>query len=566
MSWKNDIASVVGQLERVNRSTEESFLAVTGKLTGLLAALRRVSSEARAIAGVISEESLTISQALQSVIESAGGMERQAHAAAGLTAVRSPLDRIRYSIAGFESVGTFILVAAALARIETARLGSGGVDLSHLAENFQASGESIGTRLRHVAEHAAGIESRIHSALADATVFDRRCMQALVPLIAAAGEARQEFQARREQSASAASQLAEESGLLAAAIGDIVAGLQFHDITRQQVEHAIAALVPLGGCGVDLPGAWPRGAASTLQLQIAQLSHSAEQFGHATGQIEERLATIAGNARSMAARSGGLLGLSENGGQSFYGKMENSCRAIAYAVEGSQALAADMRRALADFEQGLGSLQESVSEARSAEESLRWLALNARIGALRIGAAGDPLGAVAGGMLRLLGELEAASCDRADAIASIGALLDAVRRESNTADPEVEHALLAELRLKIENGHSSNQRTAGRIAEIGSLAAGLSRDVEEMRQGLAAAQTFQSTVADCCAILRRMHAEAPAEDTLLGQDALAELAGRYTMRAERDVHAVVVHAREPAVAPSENPGSSGGLGENVEFF
>ena len=358
--------------------------------------------------------------------------------------------------------------------------------------------------------------------------------------------------------------------MAAAAISDIVASVQFHDITRQQVEHVIEALLQLQeeASSANASEGLPSVAAFVIELQLAQLRTATASFVDATRQMNERLGTIAGQLNGMATESGKLLGSSDNRERSFYVQMENSFRAIAEAVGNSKVLERGARKAIVNLDQTLGGLQESVGEVHEVERSLRWLAINAAISADHIGAAGEPLEAIAAALLRLLEEREGASEAADAAVATIAERVRAAIEASSNSDDAEDAGLLEQLRKRMDEMHALNEQTAQRSRGISSIAAGLSGEVDTLRHGISAERVFSATANDCCETLQKIMAQATVEGRPLDHESLLRLKERYTMNAERDVHDAIFNAAGPAVAAaiigSSDPNAE--FGENVELF
>lgn len=568
--WGEELARVVASLEQLNRSTEADFLTIVGQLTGFVSVARSILADTRAIAdSIVGETGDGVCCALKATLEETRRMQGRAAAALQLTGIRDSLAAIRRSFSGLERVGPSFHLMASLAQIETAHIGSSGADLGHLAGEFRSAGEEIRARVGAILQEAAALEDRIEAAFQDAAEFDERSLQDLPALLETAQEGLQECRSRQGQSAVSAQALTRESGQLAKAMDDLVASLQFHDITRQQVEHVMEALNHLRALslrrGMRRP---PAEVSQALELQLAQLTHSEAAFADAVKRMDRDLGAIADRIDRMVAVSGQLVGSDGGGQDSFYARMETCLQAISGAAGNCRTLEERTAGAIADLTGSLESLEASVGEIHAVEVALRRLALNASISAAHIGVKGEPLEAVAAAMSGLLTQCEIFS---GEAGKSIRSLLETVSfARQNTAGPaEMETSTLDGLSAETKELQQSGKRTAARAHEMAALASRLSSDVEALRSGITAGQVFTAAARQCSEALREIQKQAGKRSARASAGEWAQFEQRYTMNAERDVHRAVLgrseEVSEPPALPAE-PGGPAEFGENVELF
>lgn len=568
--WTNELDAVISDLEELNRSTETDFLALTGKLAEVSSAAETISSHGCAMLECIAgARGKRVREALLAVLETCADAKASAEAADKLARMSDSLGCIRRSFVHFRRVGPAFYVMATLARLETGRLGLAGLDVSHLADEFRSAGADILGQADSIIETVMALEKRIDATLGRVSAFDSEALMQVRPLVAAAQGALQQFGARQEQSSAAAGRIAMQAQEFASSIADLITLVQVHDITRQQVEHVIESLRQLGGeaHGVGFFRRTPPGAASVIELQLAQLTNAGNGFADGLRQIDQRLVAIVGQVNAMAVESSSLFGSSGVSDGAFYSKMEICFRGIAGAVarcgEIKRAAGADLLELHRSFE----TLRNSTGQIHHVELRLRRLAVNGAVGAAHLGVAGEALEAVAGAMARLLSECEVSS---ADADAKIGAAIVAIRAagkcENFGGAPGV--ALSDRLQDEIEELRNVNDATTKKTRDIVQIASGLSGDVDALRDALTAQELFASIAGRSCLALRRLKAAIASEEARPDANALVELKRRYTMREERDIHESVLTPLPPAAAPAAPAGSSptAEFGDNVELF
>ncbi len=570
--WTRELDVVVSELERMSHRTEGDFLAITQKLAGFSSSARAISSGACGLVDAVAgEKAEGASQALVAVLNSARSMFKAANEASRLAEMRESVARIRRSLRAFERVGPSFQTMAALAQIETARLGSSGPDVIHLAAEFRSAGGDIRCHVDHILEGAKALERRIETAIRETSMFDAQSLRALPSLIETAECGVQELSAQRERSAATASRVAEKSELFSRAIADIVAFIQVHDITRQQVEHVADSLrqIRLEGSKARGSSRPPDGTAAVISLQLAQLANAKTAFVGAMHELGQRLVTVSEQGSEMAALTRDLLGSPGGCGSddhSFFSRIESSFRAIADAASGCREIEERTRGAALELERALEVLEDSTREIHSVELRLRRLAINAAISAAHIGTAGEPLAIVAGAMRSLSAECEESSAATDLAIQSI---LDLVRSKAGGPehrDVAPRRVVSDQLQVEIQGLQRVSREATERSSEIAQIAARLCSEVADLRGSVSAGSLFQSTIERCSEALGRIRTRNPGDGARVDSHALHRFEELYTMRAEREIHEGVVQPADALAIPLGGEVTHEEFGENVELF
>ncbi len=220
-----------------------------------------------------------------------------------------------------------------------------------------------------------------------------------------------------------------------------------------------------------------------------------------------------------------------------------------------------------------------MPDIRGIEIQIQRIAINATIRAAHIGAAGKALTVIAEVMQRLALD----SNRNTEAVAqALDRMSDGTRGVSGASDHR-ECAIqrgpggaIDEMRAAVRELHSSSECSFSRVAQIAALGSRLGEDVGALHQRLPAGRggSPAEVVHRACGELERIGAHqspVPLEgleaSPVLG---LEDLAKRYTMQAERDVHDRIasgsaVTQSAPADVPKV-PLEDGDLGDNVELF
>jgi chromosome segregation ATPase len=349
----------------MNRSTEADFLAVGEKLMGFLSTAREIRADISRLADSISGEAgQHACDALTDVLDGSTRMQEQVEQATHtLGGIRHAADKIQRGFSRFDDIVLSFHVVATLGRIETARLGGSQSDLSHLADEVRSCSEKIRERVETALREAAGLDQRIDLTIQKISGLDTRQLEDLPCLAAAVRKSLEAFRQRQQQANETSASLANEFKSFSEAINGVVTALQFHDITRQQIEHAVEALSHLAGNG-DSQGRALRPSAdevAVIELQRQQLLGAAKAFASSVEQVKRELEQIASRGREMAGEAETLLCLAGGQQSSFFDQMERCFAGVLAAVSNSAALNEETANATAELQRYGASPWESAA-------------------------------------------------------------------------------------------------------------------------------------------------------------------------------------------------------------
>ena len=579
--WRIAVEQVIQDLEHLNRSTERDFLAVGEKLNEFRSTARQIALDMAALTELFSgEQGRNASHALNRMLEHSRGMSaRIEQSGQALGQVRDLSCRIRQAFAGLPNTVSVFRTLCTLTRIETSRLGSTGADFGDLAAEVRPLSESIQSSGEGVVEVSSRLDQGVQSAIRSGAELRARQLTELPALISGLIDSLDSFDERRQRAAESSARQAAQYDALCAAVDDVVMSVQFHDITRQQIEHVVQALGQLrAGCegGPGSPGSLGPGASAILALQSSQLSGAAEVFASSLERMESDLENIAVRVQDMAAASRALMGISANDQDSFFLRMEGHFTAILKMLGTCNAAQSEIGATAAKLAETIGIMRESVVEIRGIEIRIQRIATNATIRAIHIGAAGDALNVIAEVMQRLALD---SNTNTEDVAGTLDAMSDAASRVSGERggtpsgmDSDT-NEVVGEMRHAVEELHSSSESSFSRVNQIAALGARLAGDVSAVRGGFSAGALFTRVVDRARAELGRIGAQAGGGSRegveLAPARQLESLAKHYTMQRERDVHESVTRGSALAAAPIEasRPDlQDGDLGDNVELF
>lgn len=570
------VARVIRELEALNRSTERDFLAVGEKLMEFRSIARQISSDMTAITELISgEQGRNASQALTRMLKHSKEIDaRIERSGQAFGSVREHAKRLRQDFSGLSNMVAAFRSLCTLTRIETSRLGGGGNDLGHLAAEVRPLSESIQSTGEGVLEVSKALDQQVQAVIRSGFQLRDTQLKEMPALISGVIESLQSLEDRRQLALESSDRQAAQYAAVCSAIDGLVGCLQFHDITRQQVEHVIGALRQVSSHWMShrrdssaLDGG------TILRLQCSQLAEAASTFASSIDEIERDLKSIAERLESASEGVRALVGLSGNHQDSFFKKMEIQFSAILKVLSICASMQVKMGSTAAGLDKIIGRMRESVSEIRGTEIQIQRISTNATIRATHLGDSGAALNKIAEVMQRLALEsntnteaaavtLEAMSC-----AAGLVSQSGEKQADTDSATSEVSE----EMRRALGELHSSSESSFGRVVHIAELGARLSQDIAAVRGGVTAGRMFADVVAHVQSELEGIGAQAVEdfEDRIAAKQQLEHFAMTYTMQSQRDVHeSVVMGTSTPVtVAPTVQKATADeDLGDNVDLF
>lgn len=573
--WEPALHRVIRELETLNGSTERDFLAVGEKLMEFRSAARQIASDMAAVTELISgEQGRHASQALGKILEHSREIDsRIERSGQALGQVRDLARRIRVAFSGLPHTVTIFRTLCTLTRIETARLGGAGADLGHLTAEVGPLSESIQRSGEGVLEASSGLDQDVRSAIRSGAELQATQLKELPALIAGVMDGLKLFEERQKLAVESSDRQAAQYAALCEAIDDLVGSIQFHDITRQQIEHVIEALQRLCPERDSVRGSLhptSGDARIVLALQATHLAEAARVFATSVERLERDLDSIAARVENTPEASRALLGITGDDHSSFFLKMESQFSAILRMLGTCMAAQGEMESTASRLEKTMRRMVDSIEEIRGIEIRIQRISTNASVQATHIGAAGIALNVIAEVMQRLAFDSNKNTEDVAGTLEAMSEAAHCVSGHGGDAASSITHQVVEEMRRTVGELHASSESSFSRVNEIVALGTRLARDIGAARGGFSAGEMFAQAVGRARAELEEIGARLSVNGR--GVDparALEDFGKNYTMQRERDIHHAVATGSElppEATGVLKKVSEDGGLGGNVELF
>jgi hypothetical protein len=563
-----NVNEVIVELEEVNRTTERDFLAVGSKLLEFRGIARDISSELSQLTEAVSgEQGLRTARALEELLDESCAMDRRAeHTGQVLGRVQELAGRIPSAFSGLRARVLSFRTLCTLTRIETSRLGNLGTDFDGLADAVKPLSESIHLSGERILEHSAQLGERIREAIRCGAEVQNRHTAEVRSLIRNVGKSLGSLEQRRREAQDVSQRQAGQNRAICAAIDELVESVQFHDITRQQIEHVIEALRRLRG-SIAQAGRPSAGENVVIQLQSSQLASAEHAFRSSVMRMQRALVDIGVQVRDMAESGGSFLASGCHDRESFFQEMESYCTPILEAIGICNRDSMQIGTVAADLTRSMGQMREALTEIEEIELQIQRIALNASIRAAQIDEAGSALNTIADAMSRLVAESRGNTREAIGALDAMSGALDGLSGPHNRCNGD---DALTEFRSATAALRDSGIGSTSRMERIAILGSTLDASIQTVLREFRVGDRMTAAVAKGRAALDRVSAGESADSGTDPETAeqLQEFATRYTMQSERKVHEAVAGSPVTTAEEKHPVLAVGGddLGDNVEFF
>ena len=240
----NDLAK---KLEMLNADTEGDFLAIGDNLQDFSRRAREISETSAAAAGLMTGVEINnaidkLSRMFARIGDLGGECECRTDALKQIMAI---LNGVEQSMSGFMKIVKTLLMLGVFTRVESAHAGIIGEDFSALANQVNELAKDIEAKSNKILSQSQSLASLVRHSLTNASTIKELQQDQIHRMIQNTTTSLNALKEKNSRSSALASHIADKYKQIYHNIDQIVTLLQFHDITRQQIDHVKEAIVSL---------------------------------------------------------------------------------------------------------------------------------------------------------------------------------------------------------------------------------------------------------------------------------------------------------------------------------
>jgi len=540
-------------LNRANAATEEEFLTTGGYLQDFSNRAQEISEASAATAGVIGGPKLNQAIAkLEHIFQQTKLLEKECETGTDiLSDILQILGLIQSSIMGFLKIVKTLTVLGNVIRVESARLGSLGAGFSTLAMEINQLGKDIEEKYQNIFSKSQSVSSSLKYSLSNVLNIKASQKDKLQLIIDKTILSLNYLTEKYNISSDTTNYISINYQNVSIKISDIVISLQFHDITRQQIEHVEQALNDVLSLIQEKPSNNGHQrqvimlAGHIVKIQEAQLAIARDKLTQAVGSIIDNLKGIAQDIMAISRQVQELAGDVNRERKSFLAEMEDFLTAVVEGLNLYGAARQDLSALMQAVVPAVSDMSKFLLDIDRIEIAIERIALNACIKAAHLGGKGAAMGVLAEATQNLVGET------RQQTLAVSGHLqtIKAAARQlsagqgADVAREEVDVATLAAgLGEVLKTLGSINENVISSLTRVDQKGKGLAADLikasEEITVHEYAGEVIDRVIAGLEDVEKQFHRRLPDKHELTGLDdaELESLKAQYTMVDERQVH------------------------------
>ena len=581
-SWITALSKVTANLSTLETKTEQDFLQVGEKLQDFHQRSTEMAETASRVLGLMTGEEFHRSiSSLMDIIEelrrhlemSRDHSERTSQVLGQyydtLCSVSSSLEDFKLLVLNLRMLGFFT-------RVENVHLFTSDSGFSSLTDDVKNLSESVREKSIEMKRKTDTLLSTISQTLSDMTAAQKMQGAQTEMMLQHIESNHTILSTKTENATSSAHRITQSIGKITGNIEEIVSGLQFHDITRQQISHAREALE---GIASDMEAGqkpWPQLAGIALEicsLQALQLSQSQNEFFNAVESILGNLGGIARNVREIMREANAVAWASDYEGIGFMEEIGSGISSVLTALDQDISEQTRLTSTIRSVSDMVSEMSYFVKGIDGLGLKLQLIALNARIKAAHIGSEGAALDTISGSIYELSKNSRSDTLALSNTLAEVGEAAQSFGQDLAAIQEDQQgqvERLMNSLQSIIASLHEVNTQVMAAVTDMNNQGESLAQDITAMISQVTVHQEVNDALKDArqriLRVVDEIEAAFPDHDRSADETCLQTLDGRYTMESERDVHIRHVGREAERVHVGLKRPARGDLGENVELF
>lgn len=577
-------------IRQLAENSEEQFLDTGSKLQSFLTKSKDLSkaasNTAESISDIILKKSITeinllLGQFGQSLTESVDeiGTDKEE-----LLSILSNVAHIIEGLEGFRKIVKHLRMLGISTKIESARLGDDDKGFNTLAENVEKLSNMISEKATAIHSKAALLQMEVIKTTKELEKLETSQKQQANVLVTNTTQTIGRLEKTYRDSSLKIDEIAKSSGEVSKNIGGIVTSIQFHDITRQQMEHVNEALeeaynlidwTQVSGIIDDDMEDKLAAIYNVCELQTFQFSNAITEFTEAIGNIIEKLSNVESNVTDIFSNMLHLFSEEGKTEKSSIGSVKNELDDILKGLKRNDEVSEQLSSSIKSVIEIVEDLSKYVLQIEEIGTEIEIIALNARIKAAHTGLNGLSLGVLAE-------EIQNLSIDAKAQTVSTTKILNEISVVSQKLKSNLDESVKKQKQKKTRE---SNEKILGLLNDISKLESITKRQIDTIRIEV---NSFKEEINITVKEINAHHNNVQIVQEIIAklnfisqgiktnvdistdrEKAIINLKQRYTMEKERMIHDAFSEKKNieaVGLNDTDEVHEENSLGDNVELF
>lgn len=591
-AWRDVLSPAIETLRIMAGTTEDEFLQIGSEVQGFYQRSCDITHLANQLVEVVSGD--TVQSLTGRLHQMMTDMEtylkeartRSSDSCGTLEQVLRLLGELSEPMEGFQKMNKALRMLSISTKIESARLGEMGSGFVNLAMDVEKLSHQVNDKSSAILAHSQLLSTMIFSNLSSVHTSETAQDAEVVSSLQSTASSLQELVSVNERCNHFGTTVSAISAGVTDDISEVVASLQMHDMTRQQVEHIVEALVHLSAELADFEAAAAAEercldlvveSGDVCELQEAQLRFASSELYNAVCSVVDNLRDVAQKQSLMADETRNVAGVADStSGTSFVDVMSRGMTSITAALTTCARADREMSATMKEVAQTVREIATFVADIEEIGSEIDLIALNAQVKAAHTGPEGAALGVLAEAIKRLSDE----TVRQTDSVAAtLKNINSATEHLSLGVEDEEEHlnsrvaAMQDEVAGILKNLAGMNNDLFSILSDLSDRVDSLTMDVEKTTSGIDVHQRSKTisdgVVSELEQIVVQSRRIVPASSEF--KENLRHMEEHYTMESERHIHEALARKRsgQSAIAFENTVNISpddSEFGDNVDLF
>jgi methyl-accepting chemotaxis protein len=590
---KENLTYAIDRLSYLTNNTENEFLAIghdlqifyksAGDITGLTRIVTETVSD-KVLKNSINDLNILLSRIQEYLSNSSSDMSQ---GGVSLSEILKVLDKALDELSGFKRIVKHLRMLGISTRIETARLSYDDAGFIALAENVEKLSAIINDKsanIKHKAEELIRVVKETISSIINLEAKQRQQTSLILNDI---NENLNSLNEKYGHCSEKADIIESKASLISQNISHIVSSIQFHDITRQQIEHVVQALNSLGeriSESVISPSDDHQSKLvythNLCVLQSMQLKHTKDELFNAVEAIIKSLDGVRINVSDVIAEAQNILSdNSEFNGANIIEDLEKGFSGISSSLNKSSEIRGELTNSMQSANNTIRNLSEYIGEIDEIGSEIELIALNSSVKAAHTGSEGAALGVLAESIQRLSSESKDTTKSVSENLRKISSVSESLYKsiDQNAAENNSRELtnIHNEISAQLESLLSLDKETFDKLSVISSSFEDLNKDISDSISKINVHNTTAEIIEQISKNLDEItnFISMNVDPELLNKpEDMQELTSKYTMNSERNIHLSFLKSKngeniiEKSSLDENIDENSDDLGDNVELF
>ena len=409
------LKSVNSRIDQITSGSESDFLKIGDQLANYLHGTRDLYDTSMLAATSISEQILQKGiNPLSSLMNEFSGYLTGSSMEIGndinsLEDIYKNIVLIIDEQLGFSKIVKHLKMLGISTKIESVRIGSDEQGFYTLAENVDKLSSLISEKSKSISNKSIILNKTILLAIENLKKLSTQQTEHSDSILNHTTHSIGDLKSRYSQCSDKVLKISSGSKMIGQNVQNLVTSIQFHDITRQQMEHVKEVISEqitmledsLTGISSMDDDSILETVTYVCELQSAQLNSSADGFYSAVSEIVSNLKNIEYNIECIFAESCVLLSEKDKSGKSSLRSIQQGLASISQNLKENTEIGNNLTNSIINVVTIVDELSKNVEEIQSVGDEIEIIALNSRVKAARAGINGSALGVLSEAIQKL---------------------------------------------------------------------------------------------------------------------------------------------------------------------